>query len=230
MAEIQENNIQETNKEPLPLSLEGGAGQLELEIKPKPVTKPTPVSFNKVSIKNIIDTPKEGPQMDGTSNGTPPPPGPPKEDNQAILSRLNDGDKTSSDKTPPSPDEAKDTAGMFIDGFNALFLFFIELWSKDPETQDYEVETEEKTKLKKYLAAIVGRMENKINPLWLFIGILFITYVPMLRKAYKHKKMVAEQRAKDDPNTIVIDGVPKRKRRKKNSNSEPEFYHAEVVK
>lgn len=234
MPDQEENISSETHQEPMPLSLEGGSKQIELDMKPKPADKKTNIGFNKVSIKNIIDTPKEGPQSDplpGSTNegGSKPP----KEPTNDILARLDDGgDKgSSSGGTPPSPEESKDGAGMLIDGFNALFLFFIELWSKDPDTQDYEVETDEKAKLKKYLASILSRSENKIPPLWLFVGLFIITYIPMFRKAYKHKKMVDEQRAKDDPQTIIIEGEPKRKRRRRNrGDDDAQFYHAEVVK
>lgn len=238
MAETKEENTLDNTKEPTPLALEGGIIQMELDTKPKPADKNTRINTQTSSvIKNIISTPKETGSSDPSEPTTKTSGSsiPPKEPTRDIITRLEgDGDGNNSDKgPPPNPEENKDTAGMLVDGFNALFLFFIQLWSKDPDTQDYEVETDEKSKLKRYLGAILQRSGKKINPLWIFLGLLLVMYTPMLRKAYNHKKMVDEQREKNKPGATILTGEPRRRRRRSKlngNNDDAEFYPSEEVK
>lgn len=234
------NEGTETNpKEPTPLSLEGGTMQLKLSTEPPPAEEKTVLKQRPKSyIKDIINIQKErgGDGEDSTEPGNTQNSSstPPKEEPKSIITRLEgeQQDKGSEgDKTPPTPEESKDTAGMIIDGFNALFLFFIQIWSKDTDTKDYEVETEEKKKLKHYLSAIFFRAEKKINPIWLFIGLLLVMYIPILRKGHNHRKMVLEQRAKNRPGATIIDGPRKRQRKNRtNDNSDDGMYtpHVEI--
>lgn len=237
--ENNDNKPNEVVKEPTPLSLEGATVQLDLPIKPPPAAKATPVAFNKPGlIKGIMGTNKETGSMDpevsepktssSGSGGIPP------VDKAALITRLGGDDDSNSGAPkgpPPTPEESNDTAGMIIDGFNAIFLIFTQAWSKNARVEDYEVDTEEKRKLKKYLSSIFFKAETKINPIWLFIGLLLITYVPKLQAAWNHRKMVAEEREKNKPGTIILNGNPTRKRRRKNSNDDDaQYYPSEEIR
>lgn len=233
MADEKEINIGgESPKDPKPLSGEGSSIQMEIGTEPKVTNTKTTLGIrDKNFIKGIIDTPKEGPEEPVTApaGGAPPP----KEPTKDVLARLGGDDSGSSggggSTPPPSPEQSKDGAGMLIDGFNALFLFVVGIWSKDPSPKDYEVDTEEKTRLKKYLTSIMHNSGKSIPPLWMFVGLFILTYIPMLWKGWQHRKMVEEQRIKNNPSTKYINIKPKRRRRS-GGNDDAEFYHAEEVR
>lgn len=233
MAEEKEGNI----KDPTPLSLEGDTTQLKISTDPKPADDETTLKRRgKDFIKGIIATPKETGSEEGsdTKPSTSGSSVPPKEPVANIITRLGDEGGNSGgggNSIPPNPEESKDGAGMLIDGFNALFLFFVSIWSKNNEPKDYEVDTEEKTRLKKYLSAIMQRSGKSINPIWLFIGLFILTYIPLLRKGYQHRQMVGEEREKNKPGVTII-GEPRRKRRRKSggNNDDAIFYPSEEIR
>lgn len=223
------------SKEPKPLSGEGSSIQMEIGTEPKVTNTKTNLGIRgKDFIKGIIDTPKEGPEEPITApagGGLPP-----KEPAKDVLARLGGDDGGSNSggggsTPPPTPEQSKDGAGMLIDGFNALFLFAVGIWSKDPDAKEYQVDTAEKTRLKTYLTSIMHNSGKSIPPLWMFLGLFILTYIPMMWKAWQHRKLVEEQRIKNNPSTTYINIEPKRKRRKRSGgNDDAEFFEAEVIK
>lgn len=227
---------QDKPKEPTPLSLEGG-GMMDIDTKPKPADKATRINSQTSSlIQKIVATPKETGSSDApdpTSTNSEPKQGIPKVDPVAAITRLEEENRSSggSPPPPPNPERNKHGAGMLIDAFNAIFLFTVSIWSKDPDTKEYQVETEEKRKLKTYLAEIMEDSGKSIPPLWLFFGLFVITYIPMLWKAWQHRKLVEEERVKTKlGDTITIIEPKRRRRRGSKSNENVEYYHAEEVR
>lgn len=238
MADEQE----EKKKEPTPLSQEGATLQLKISPDPPPAEEKSTLKIRpRGYINDLIniqkekggdETPEPKPSSSGGGAKTPPP-----TDAKSIITRLGDegpggGDGgTGGTKPPPDPEKTKDGAGMLIDGFNMLFLFFVGIWSKNADPKEYQVDTEERRRLKTYLASIMQDAGKSIPPLWLFVGLFIITYIPMLWKAWQHRKDVLEQQLKNNPSTKYINIEPKRKRRRKSGgDDDAEFYHAEVVK
>lgn len=241
MAGEEEKKSSTEAKAPTPLSLEGGnAKQIDLPIEPPPATKSSSISYNKADrIKGIIGTPKVAGSTEpdseiGTSSTSSSSSSSsiPKPDIQAITTKLDSEDKGErADTTPPDPEETDDAAGMFIDGFDALFQFFIQIFAKDTDDTKYTTQTADKTKLKKYLSRIIERAKQKFPVGWLFFGLIVLLYAPIAKKAFLHRKMVDEARARD--NTTSFTGEVKRKRRRSrlNDNNDDEgFTHAEVIK
>lgn len=226
--------------EPTPLAQEGGATQLDLDIKPKPADKGTTVIYKKPNfIKDIIGRPKEGGSSDASESkegaaSQSQTQGPEKEDNQTILARLGSENKDEDSSTPPpTEEETQDYAEMIVDGVDAIFVFLAQLWSKDSDDREYQATPESKKKLKKYLAKILARAGKKYPIGWMFLGLMVVCYFPLAKKAHAHRKMVDEERAKDEPNVTVLSGDPKRRRRRKSSasdNREPQYYPSEELK
>lgn len=235
MVDGKTENTSGESKDPKPLSGEGSSIQMEIGTEPKATNSKTTLGIRgKDFIKGIIDTPKEGPDEPVTTaagGGLPP-----KEPNKDILARLGGDDGGSSGggggTPPPSPEQSKDGAGMLIDGFNALFLFAVGIWSKDPDAKEYQVDNAEKARLKTYLTSIMHNSGKSIPPLWMFLGLFILTYIPMLWKGWQHRKNVEEQRIKNNPSTkyINIDPKSRRRRRKSGGNDDVEYYHAEEIK
>lgn len=238
MAEDNEEN----KKDPTPLSQEGATLQLKLSTEPPPADDKSTLKFRpNTYINDLInikkekggdDTPEPQPSSSGSGAKTPPPP-----DAKSIITRLGDegdggGSSSGGGNAPPNPEQSKDGAGMLIDGFNALFLFAVGIWSKNPDPKEYQVETEEKKRLKTYLTSIMHNSGKSIPPLWMFLGLFILTYIPMLWKGWQHRKNVEEQRIKNNPSTQYINIEPKSRRRRRRSggSDDAEFYHAEEIK
>lgn len=229
----------ENKKDPTPLSQEGATIQLKLSTDPPPPDEKSTLKFRpKTYINDLIsvqkekggdDTPEPQTSSSGSGAKTPPP-----ADTKSIITRLGDegdGGSSGGSSAPPNPEQSKDGAGMLIDGFNALFLFAVGIWSKDPDAKEYQVDNEEKRRLKTYLTSIMHNSGKAIPPLWLFIGLFILTYIPMLWKGWQHRKLVEEQRLKNNPSTKYINIEPKRKRRRRSGGGDDaEFYHAEEVR
>lgn len=234
MEVIQEENP--LSNEPTPLALEGGASQLELDVKPKPAPKATNVVYkDKDFIKKIIGTQKESGSIDPSEKAGAAPTqtsGPPKEDNQAIISRLTAAEKSDDNISvdPPTEEETQDYAEMIVDAVDAIFVFCAQLWSKDSDDKEYQASNDSKKKLKKYLAKILARAGKKYPIGWMLVGFFAVCYFPLAKKAHAHRKIVDEERAKNQPNVRVLDGEPKRRRRRRSSSDEPVYYQAEEVK
>lgn len=240
MEVTQDENISgEIPKDPIPLSVEGEqAHQMELDTKPKPSDKPTKVSFkDRTAIEKILKTPKETGSSDiidtATTDDKPSSKIGGKDETNEILSRL-EGETPSEkakDDNPPTEEESKETAATIIDLFDGLFMLFIEIFSKDPDDSGYKVESEKKTALKRHLANLLQIAGKKYPVAWLFVGLVLLAYGPIIQKAWKHRKMVNEQKEKDKAIANNSSGGSKtRKRKTQRVNNEVEYYPAEEVR
>ena len=246
-----ENNtlaLPEVVKDPSPLALEGSSAQLELDIKPKPQDKKTTVHFqDKNLIKNIIGTPKERPGGESEVNpNAGKQSSAPKEEIKAIQERLSNEEKQYEGETPTASD-CEDTAEMFVFIIDMIMTFIASKFAIDKDEKEYQIDATKKAKLKKYLALYLAKM-NKKYPIGFMLLLTAIgCYLPVFSKAYSHRKIVLEERAKKKATVIATepDGGKKRRRRRldddssgsgnagsngKGGHDDAEYYPAEEVK
>lgn len=198
--EIKENPVvNETEKEPVPLALEGASAQLELDVKPKPQNKDTKVHYNnKNLIKNMIATPKEKPGGESPTNSdsTSGPTTPPKEEIKSIQDRLaKEQDQYEGEK--PSEDECKDTADMFVFILDMILAFIASKFALDKDDDDYKMDPTRKKTLTKYLAIYLAKMNKKYPIGFMLCVTAIVCCLPVFSKAYNHRKLVEEKRAEE---------------------------------
>lgn len=246
----EENTIPEIEapKEPQPLALEGQAIQLELDPNPKVQNKPSTMRFqNKNLISDLVSGPKEGPTIEpavGTTSGGGKTTS--KEEMKAIQERLSKEEKQYEGETPTA-DDCEDTADMFVFILDMIMTFVASKLALDKDDKEYQIDATKKTKLKKYLALYLAKM-NKKYPIGFMLLLTAIgCYLPVFSKAYSHRKIVMEERAKKKATVIASepDSGKKRRRRRlddessgsgdsgsngKGGRDDAEYYHAEEVK